>query len=64
MTGGETIDLLACMRGGTDNALVALELIERFGLTQPRRRAPTPRATAKGSRSAHATLFWMSRAAA
>lgn len=39
LTGGETIDLLARMRGGIDNARRA-ELIERFGL-DPTKKART-----------------------
>lgn len=61
LTGGETIDLLARMRGGIDNARRA-ELIERFGL-DPTKKART---YSKGNRqkvslisalSSHATLL-------
>lgn len=47
LTGGETIDLLARMRGGIDNARRA-ELIERFGLDPTKKARTYSRATAKG----------------
>ena len=47
LTGGETIDLLARMRGGQDRGR-RNELIERFGPIPPRRHAPTPGQSAEG----------------
>ena len=49
LTGGETIDLLARMRGGLDEHRRA-ELIERFDLDPTKRPAPTRKATARRSR--------------
>jgi ABC-2 type transport system ATP-binding protein len=46
LTGGETIDLLARMRGGLDKQR-RRELIERLNLDPTRRPAPTRRATAR-----------------
>lgn len=46
LTGGETIDLLARMRGGVDERR-RTELVERFGLDPRRRPARTRRATGR-----------------
>ena len=47
LTGGQAIDILSRLRGGVDNAKRDAVCWNALSLTRPRRRAATPRATAK-----------------